>query len=69
MIETSSKPLDLAAPDQAGERLVGGIAAAQIEEVLRREDLSPLVPANPVQDVVLYGTHGFGPVRKLYAIF
>jgi hypothetical protein len=52
VIETSPEPLNLAALDQAGERLVGGIAAAQIEKVLRREDLPPVPPANPVQNVV-----------------
>ena len=57
VVETSPEPLNLAALDQPGERLVGGIAAAQIEKVLRCEDLSPVLPANPVQNVVLYGAH------------
>jgi hypothetical protein len=53
MVETSPEPLDLAGLDQTGERLVGGVAAAQVKKVLRREDLAPAMAANAVQNIVL----------------
>ena len=62
-IQSLVKALEAGQYNAAPSSLVQGSA-------LQIEDLSPVMSANPVQNVVLYGTHQpCTPVRKVYTTF
>jgi len=58
IVKPASQPLKLALPNEARERLINGIARAQIKEILGRENTPGPMLVDANEDLVLKVIHG-----------